>query len=401
MEMPPQVKEKVRTVLSWVSDVQAFERLFEMEREIGLTGRSAQFEPHLTQLLELGYIQKISRGKVKGFVKGFCVEKPKKRTLRTILDGRPLNRAQSPPPQCELPGLEQVLAAVREYSWGAELDGTGWFHQFGLTEGVAAYWTLRMGTERYAWQRMPMGWAHAVYIAQTVTSALASFDVGGCRILVYIDNVYVFANSKEELERVVDQFIQRCREVRAQFLITTPPTHSLEVLGMRVDLENKTVDLKEGTREHLREFAECVDSVWWGKGAGYKPSTVQVWELFGNITWASRVLGLRLCRYPRWLAWVSRRARQLSLHPTWWDRPCAIWESARRDLGRLVDELVQAKPRPLKSEGESRVILRTSSRRKTCFCASLCMVPSTAGGAWAGSAMWQHCSAPESCAGRS
>ena len=58
--------------------------------------------------------------------------------------------------------------------------------------------------------------------------------------------------------------------------------------------------------------------------------------LFGNLMWAARILHEPLYRYPRWMAWVSQRARQLHANPLLWDKPCHIWPTALSDLKALT-----------------------------------------------------------------
>lgn len=362
LEMPGPTRERVREVISWNTDENAFKRLFKTFPRISLAGESDEFQEEVTRLEKLKYITPITRSKVKGFVKGFTVPKPKKKTRRTILDGRKLNEQQQDPPQTKLPGLTEIEECVRAFPLGLEMDGKGWYHQFGLSPEIAAYWVLRVAGKRYTWNRMPMGWTHSVYAANTVTEALAAFDWGSCRLLVYIDNVYVFGKSESDIMRVTDEFMVRCRKINASFEITTPVGEEMNVLGVRVNLAQKTLDIQPSTRDNLKMFHDCMEEIWWKKGTSRcTPSTRQIWKVFGNITWAARILKHKLCDYPSWLSWLSRRARQITSDVEMWEKPCGMWASAQRDLRRLVKNLIQASPRAVKIELDESVELYTDA----------------------------------------
>lgn len=342
--------QEVLQVVAKVQDPEVFEALFEERGTIPCVATSSDFETETSRLLQLGYITPIARSKVKGFVHGFTVPKVKKSTRRTILDGRPLNKLQCPPPRTALPNLDDIAQCIRRYAFGCELDGTGWFHQFTLHPDIAAFWVLRLGKQRFSWNRMPMGWTHAVHVAHTVAQFLANFetDIPG-RILVYIDNVYVFADTPQQVEALRDQFLQRCKQVAAIFSESSPVGSELQVLGVNVNLRTKTMSLPDSFLRKLDLLLACFDDIWWEQGtASEKPTTLLLWKIFGHVTWASRVLGIRLCGYPHWVAWLSRRARQLYTSPNLWDAPCAIWPSARTELHTLLTVIRCNQPRTVR-----------------------------------------------------
>eukprot|EP00760_Papus_ankaliazontas_P020961 PhM_4_TR18616/c0_g3_i1/m.83744 len=82
-----------------------------------------------------------------------------------------------------------MCECVASFALCQELDGTAYFNQFPLHPLIAREWCLRIGKERFTWNRMPMGWSHAVFVAHTVTLFLSSVDVPETRVLVY--NVYI------------------------------------------------------------------------------------------------------------------------------------------------------------------------------------------------------------------
>lgn len=347
LPMSPVKQADMLQALEWVSDPHAYQKLYCGDTK-GCAGPAPTrgWANDVKDLLQKDYIFPVTRNEVKSFVQGFSVPKPKKQTRRTILDGRPENAQMIDPPKCNLPGLNEILQAVRDYEFCQEYDATGFFHQFRLHDDIAKAWVLRIGGRRYAWRRMPMGWKFSVYIAQSVSTALADFDWGGGLILVYLDNVYVFGHSEEHVLTLSQVFEDRCRQVHATFVVSTPVTDRPTVLGVACDLSRKTVSIKDAMRERLELILQLFDQLWWLRDGDTHvvPTTTCIWKIMGNITWSARVLHHPLCAYPAWLSWVSRRARQLHDDPMLWHRPCAIWPSAKQELRQLVKDLLDTPP---------------------------------------------------------
>lgn len=326
----PEVRGRLERGVALCTDPREFEALFFERRTTGVFAReSRDFEPHLSYLLKRNYL---SRGAVKRAIVGFTIPKMKKRTLRGILDGRPVNQAQKPPPRTALATMEDIEVAVREYGHYCELDGKGWFNQFGMDDKIQENWGLKIGGEWYRWTRLPMGWSYSVFVAHTATEALASFELEGVRILIYIDNVYVFGRTKELVDQGVDIFLDRCKQVGATFTVTTPTSTSGTILGIHADLEKKTFCLPEDFVDKVAKLRSELSGLFQNE----RVSTRELWVLFGNLMWAARILHEPLYRYPRWMAWVSQRARQLHANPLLWDKPCHIWPTALSDLKALT-----------------------------------------------------------------
>jgi len=309
-------------------------------------------------LVELDYVKPWSRRKIKCMIKGFCVPKLKKKTKRTILDARAVGDAQKGPPSVTLATLEDVEDCVRQYAYVAELDGKGWFHQHGLADQVAEYFGLQIGNRRLVWTRLPMGWSYSVFIAHSVAEFLTDFTLPeGVRVLVYIDNVYVFSCDEQNAARTIDAFLERCRSVGATFEITTPVGTEATVLGARVDMNEKTIRLTDDFISKLTIVRNEMKELF--KDA--KVTNRLMWKLFGGLMWGARVLKKLLFEYPRFSAWLSRRAQDLHEKDELWDYPCHIWPRAREDLERLCDEILNAKPRSVRLPSGLRHTLHTDA----------------------------------------
>jgi hypothetical protein len=358
-------EQDVVWAISLVNDYDAYLALHPEGWKPQCTQKTKDFEGEENGLVLKKYIQPLSRKEVRQFVHGFTVPKVKKQKKRTVLDGRPQNEQQFKPPPVDLPGLHDIEEAVKKYSMCTEYDGTGWFHQFGLHPDIARHWVLRIGNERFAWMRMPMGWSYAVYIAHTVARELAKVDVDGVYVLVYIDNVYFFSNDAAAMAAARKIFEARCAEVSAKFEVSTETTDNLKVLGMQCNLTKKTVSLPASFMDKLETLMTVFNDLWWtedGSGGHVRPTTHAIWKVFGAVTWATRVLGVKLCHYPRWVAWLCRRAGQLAHDPTLWGKSCGIWPSARKELWELLLELKENQPRAIRdSDGEHTKTIYTDA----------------------------------------
>ena len=341
------LREEALAGVDLVDDPEKFTALFRVPTTELMKGkhkrlRSYAFEQYLPKLKARDYVSEISARRVKSVIKGFCQQKPKKELNRAVLDGRPINEAQRKPPSVKLTDLNDIEAAVRGYDYYCELDGKGFFHQFGMHKDVCAFWVLLMGGKKYMWTRMPMGWSYSVRVAHNVCLLLASFD-SGCIILCYIDNVYIFGKSRAEVDEAVAIFLQRCKQVRATFEISTPTTTAGTILGVHCDLSEKTLSMPEKFVGKLKALESQIEDLFKNE---FVPTRL-LWKLFGNVNWSVRALDIHTYPYTRFYAWLSERARLLHEKPHLWDRPCHIWPKALADLKALTSAVIKNKPRYL------------------------------------------------------
>jgi len=342
--------------VDWCTNAESFRSRLRPDWKFPTTERrSTDFESAQEELKRDKYISPIDQRDIKCAIKAFSVPKIKKKTRRAILDARPVNEGMKEVPHVKLPSQEDIDECVRTYQYFVELDGKGWFHQFDLSPEIRAYFTIRLGKRSYRWHRMPMGWAYSVWIAQKTSEFLADFSLpNGVRIIVYIDNIYIFGNEKENINAAVKLFLERCQKVNAQFSITTPLTQVGIVLGMQVDLNSKTVKLPEDFVMKIKKAQINLDGLFDNASV----HTRLLWKLFGCLQWGARVQHSHMYKYPRYTAWLSHRARQLQMDPALWDRGCRIWPKALSDLHRLCVDICENIP---------RIVTKPSDQKHTVF----------------------------------
>eukprot|EP00759_Apiculatamorpha_spiralis_P057866 PhF_6_TR8799/c0_g1_i2/m.13974 len=273
--------DKLKEAVDLITKPKTFEELFvrNVTKRVGSTSKT--IVKGLRTLIKNGYVAPETKPKAKVGV--FTRPKPKKKTLRMIVNATPVNYAQKPPPHVTLPGLKDVQGIATRAKFVTELDGTSYFNQFLLHKDIRKWFTFTVGRQRWAWKRMPMGWAHSVYIAQAVTEALTK-GIEDVEILVYIDNVYISGQTKEAVEKAKTQFLKNCATVGATFETSTPIGTKCKILGMEVDLEERTVRLAQSTVDKLQLIVEHFEVIH-DEGA---LTNHTLWIILGNALWGAR-----------------------------------------------------------------------------------------------------------------
>jgi hypothetical protein len=328
----PEVIEAIKLI----DDPTTFEKLFNhpVQKKPGRV--SGGIAKGLRTLIKSAYIA--PEPAPKAHVGLFTRPKPKKRTKRMIVDGRPVNHAQRRPPHVPLPGLHHVREALK-YKYVVELDGVSYFNQFKLNRKIRRWFAFKVGKQTWSWTRMPMGWAHSVHVAQTVTNWLAK-DLQGVHVLTYIDNVYIFGNDIETITTALEQFLARANEINATFEISTPIGETCKVLGMDVDLTHKTIQIPQTTVEKLQPLAQQFTPLHDERAFSYR----MIWIIIGNAMWGARILNIPMCDYPNLTAWICEKARLIAADDQLWTHRVRLWPKARQQLQDLLDTVCENNP---------------------------------------------------------
>lgn len=137
-----------------------------------------------------------------------CVEKPNK-SIRICLDPRYINK-YIVRPKLNIPTLESLTS---------ELSGSKYFSVFDASSG---FWSLKLDSESskltafnteygiFCFKRMPFGISTASEQFQHALQNLLS-DIPN--LVVYIDDVLIYAKSKEEHDEIVVKFLEKARDI--------------------------------------------------------------------------------------------------------------------------------------------------------------------------------------------
>lgn len=285
----------------------------------------------------------------------FAVEKDAE-SDRLIIDAQPANRRFKRPPCVALPGpshLIQLSVPKGEHVFVGKTDLSNFYHHIGLPTWMQPFFALPPLTPKELsflglptdapfpmCATMPMGFSHAVYIAQTIHEHilyqsslldtrhnilnLTSPDVSHDHAVhgILIDDFFIFSLNRELAENHVHSVIKAYRNagfVVKQNKIVMPTTAPVKVIGLEVNGLTASITLPFGTQVDLiRTTLDIMRS---------KTVTgIELAHLLGRWTWWLMV------RRPA-LAILQHAYRYCQLAQR---RPFTLWFSVKQELSSLL-----------------------------------------------------------------
>ncbi len=265
-------------------------------------------------LLEKGAVERVPPHELEsGFYSRYFVVPKRDGGLRPILDLRPINRAL-----CERPfrmlTLKQILAQIRPGDWFASVDLKDAYFHIQIAPHHRRFLRFAFENTAYQYSVLPFGLALAPRtFSKCVDAALSPLRAGGMRILNYLDDWLILAQSRDTLLSHIDSVLIHleslglCVNRRKSILA---PSQSILYLGvcmdsleMRARLSRERVaailsylrHFREGSSVHLKEFQRLL---------GLMASASAVCHL-GLLHMRPLQLWLKT-RVP-WTAWTSGR----------------------------------------------------------------------------------------------
>ncbi len=224
-------------------------------------------------LLEKGAVERVPPHELEsGFYSRYFVVPKRDGGLRPILDLRPINRAL-----CERPfrmlTLKQILAQIRPGDWFASVDLKDAYFHIQIAPHHRRFLRFAFENTAYQYSVLPFGLALAPRtFSKCVDAALSPLRAGGMRILNYLDDWLILAQSRDTLLSHIDSLLIHleslglCVNRRKSILA---PSQSILYLGvcmdsleMRARLSRERVaailsylrHFREGSSVHLKEF---------------------------------------------------------------------------------------------------------------------------------------------------
>ncbi|KAI4293402.1 hypothetical protein PAPHI01_2676, partial [Pancytospora philotis] len=162
-----------------------------------------KFDQAVEELLEKDYIKPSNSS--------WCnrirpVEKPDG-TIRLTTNLIRLNQKVEPD-RYSLPRIDKIIYALRGYSWFSKIDLKDGFFQVPLCKADQHKTAFRVDNRLYEWTRMPMGYKNAPAVFQRLVDRVLKEEAGKI-CFGYVDDILIFAKSREELERNTMQVVQR------------------------------------------------------------------------------------------------------------------------------------------------------------------------------------------------
>ncbi len=265
-------------------------------------------------LLEKGAVERVPPQELEsGFYSRYFVVPKRDGGLRPILDLRPINRAL-----CERPfrmlTLKQILAQIRPGDWFASVDLKDAYFHIQIAPHHRRFLRFAFENTAYQYSVLPFGLALAPRtFSKCVDAALSSLRASGMRILNYLDDWLILAQSRDTLLSHIDSLLIHleslglCVNRRKSILALSQSIMYLGVcmdsLEMRARLSRERVaailsylrHFREGSSVHLKEFQRLL---------GLMASASAVCHL-GLLHMRPLQLWLKT-RVP-WTAWTSGR----------------------------------------------------------------------------------------------
>ncbi len=267
--------------------------------------RNAQvLRQEVCNLLEKGAIEKVPPSeRESGFYSRYFVIPKRDGGLCPILDLRPINRALGKRPFRMLT-LKQILAQIRSGDWFASVDLKDAYFHIQIAPHHRRFLRFAFEGTAYQYSVLPFGLALAPRtFSKCMDAALSPLRSSGVRILNYLDDWLILAQSRDTLISHIDSLLIHLESlglcVNMQKSILTP-SQSITYLGVCLDSVER--------RAHLSR--ECAAAILSALRHFRQGSTVQLKKcqrLLGLMAAASAVCHLGLLHMRPLQLWLKTR----------------------------------------------------------------------------------------------
>jgi hypothetical protein len=285
----------------------------------------------------------------------FCVAKDAE-SDRLIIDAQPANRLFVPSPHVSLPGpshLVQLQVPVGARMYVGKSDLSNFYHHLGLPTWMQPFFALppltpaelaslglTTGSAFPCCVTLPMGFSHAVFLAQSchehvVYSSgslsrtdsilhLSAPDVSSSRAVhgIVIDDFFLCSLSKQRAEAVMQGVVSSYAAagfVVKQSKLVWPTAQPVKVIGFDIDGEHATITLPADSQSSLvQSTLLCLRSP--------TVSGIHLAHLIGRWTW------VMMLRRPT-LSVLQHVYRYIRVSQR---RPFTLWKCVRRELHTLL-----------------------------------------------------------------
>lgn len=205
-------------------------------------------------------------------------------------------------------------------SWSIQFDFKAWYDQLPMHHRISKYFAF---DGKHCLRTLPMGFRPACEVAQSISLALADFNLpDGVSVDVYIDNVR-FVGERDAVIEAGRQFVERCRRVGAKVDNEKPePKQEDDFLGEQYDYVNKKRRLAKKTLTKVTLVREEI-----------LPSETltnrQVAAIFGLLFFCSEVLQLPLCYLFNLMKWYRETMRRVGDN---WNAEVVVPYQVREEL---------------------------------------------------------------------
>lgn len=329
--------------------------LKKIPRVLGKGEAAADLEKgDIQKLLAFGLVRKVqSHEKPQRYVKIFTLVEKEKNRRRLIAHTTDINDALELDEEFKisLPGLEDIIEDVLEFSYAAVTDFAAYYHSFGLTaEEQMHYCFVDKGSgDTFCLLTIPTGQRHCVGLAQCLTEGIihcAKMAVPSGRWRGFIDNVKYNTNSKAEGDRAMQhiEMLTHAAHIKLN-MHETMVSEEVVFLGIHCDHKKKAISLSERKVQKAKRLLE-----------GLQRDDLPLREalsIFSFCISASRILDIPL--YPKYPIFKFFRRRHLPRGDNKKKEikkalaePARLWNCIRKIWNIWLQEIIDNKPRDLR-----------------------------------------------------
>ncbi len=255
-----------------------------------------------------------------GFYSPYFIVPKKSGGLRPILDLRVLNRALHKLPFRMLT-QKRIFGCVRPLDWFAAIDLKDAYFHVSILPRHRPFLRFAFEGRAYQYKVLPFGLSLSPRVFTKVTeAALVPLRERGVRILNYLDDWLILAQSREQLRAHKDLVLRHLSQLGLRVnweKSKLVPTQRISFLGMELDSVNQTARL---TQERAQSVLNCLKTL-----SGRTAVPLKLFQrLLGHMAAAAAIVPLGLLhmrplqhwlhgRIPRW-AW-ERGTHRVQITP--------------------------------------------------------------------------------------
>ena len=148
---------------------------------------------------------------------------------------------------CTVRQVVQWMMQEDEDWWMAKVDLTDAYRMVPINKQEWRFLGMRVGRKIYIDRCLPMGAASSCALFQRISDAITWMATSSCptfvRIFNYLDDFLLVAKGKENCQKALEHFVQRCETTGIPLSNekTVEPTQRLTFLGLGIDVAEKVL----------------------------------------------------------------------------------------------------------------------------------------------------------------
>ena len=214
-------------------------------------------EEEVSALLEKGAVSKVSQPN-EGFYSNLFLVPKKDGGQRPVINLKALNQFLQPQ-HFKMEGIHTLRDIIKPGDWLAKVDLKDAFFTIPIHQPHRKHLRFSFRGEAYQFNCLPFGLTSAPWVfTKTLKPVVALLRELGVRMVVYIDDILILAETREALKNQVEALVYLLEVVG--FIINQKksimaPTQSLDFLGLMIDTRSMIISLPAEKLKKIRAEA--------------------------------------------------------------------------------------------------------------------------------------------------